>query len=109
LIGGLHMTNGDQYSPYEKVSIFDGSFWDLWIQKIFRNAASIKYQFMIAYFWLITYGMFFEKTKTGDPFISATAGLAFLGGGFITLITSRIVVRTSLFAPKEDGSLDTDK
>lgn len=96
-------------SKYEHISILDRSFWDLWIQKLLRNVASIKYQFMLAFFALIVYGMFIEKTKDGEPFITATAGLAFLGGGFITLVTSRIAVRTSLFPPKENGNLDTDQ
>jgi hypothetical protein len=94
---------------YDKVTIYDRSFWDLWIQKLLRNMASIKYQFMVAFYWLILYGMFFETNADGTPFIGATAGLAFLGGSFITLVTSRIVVRTSLFPPSEGGTLDTDK
>lgn len=94
---------------YKKITIFDRSFWDLWIQKLLRNFASIKYQFMVAFYWLVIYGMFIEKNADGTPFIGATAGLAFLGGGFITLVTSRIVVRTSLFPPKENGQIDTDQ
>jgi hypothetical protein len=99
----------DKMCPYEKISFFNKSFLDLWLQKIFRNIASIKYQFMVAYFILICYGMFASKNAEGEPFISATLGLSFLGGAFITLATSRILVRTSLFAPRENGELDTDK
>ena len=95
-------------TSYENITIYDRSFWDLWAQKLLRNTASIKYQFMVAFFWLVTYGMFFVKNADGAPFISATAGLAFLSGGFITLVTSRLVVRTSLFAPHE-GNVDTDR
>jgi hypothetical protein len=102
------MANGN-LNPYDKVSIFNRSFWDLWFQKIFRNFASIKYQFMIAFFYLICYGMFWAKNSDGEPFISATAGLTFLGGGFITLITSRMLVRTSLFESRDDGGMDTDR
>ena len=91
------------------LSVFNRSFWDLWLQKIFRNLASVKYQFMIAFFWLIVYGMFVGKDTDGSPYISTTAGLAFLAGGFITLVTSRIVIRTSLVEPKESGDLDTDR
>ena len=95
--------------PYVKISALDRSFWDLWVQKIFRNFASVKYQFMVFFFWLIVYGMFFEKTKEGLPFISATEGLAFLGGGFITLAVSRIVMRTSLIEPSDPNNIDTDQ
>jgi len=96
-------------SPYNKISILNRSFWDLWLQKIFRNIASVKYQFMVAFFWLVVYGMFVEKTAKGEPFISATVGLAFLGGGFISLVTSRLMMRSSLFESREVGELDTDK
>lgn len=95
--------------PYMKITIFDRSFWDLWTQKILRNFASVKYQFMVFFFWLVVYGMFFEKNNEGVSFISSTEGLTFLGGGFITLAVSRIVLRTSLFEPKGQGSLDTDQ
>lgn len=101
------MANGE-LNPYEKVSAFNRSFWDLWIQKIFRNFASIKYQFMVAFFWLIVYGMFFAKDADGDPYIGVAAGLGFLSGGFITLVTSRMLVRTSLFETKEHD-IDTDR
>jgi len=96
------------YSPYDKLSIFDRSFWDIWIQKLLRNVASVKYQLLIMYSTIIIIGMFVEKTKTGEPFISAAAGLAFLCGGMITLISTRLVARTNLFPPKEDG-MDTDR
>lgn len=99
----------DDACPYSKISIFDRSFWDLWIQKIFRNMASIKYQFLIAFFLLIVYGMFFKKNADGTSFIGVTEGLAFLSGGFITLVTSRLLVRTSLFEPKQGNELDTDR
>jgi len=88
--------------PYTIISVFNRSFWDLWIQKIFRNISSIKYQFMVAFFWLVSYGMFVEKNPDGTPFISATSGLAFLSGGFITLVTSKLLVRTSLFEDDSD-------
>jgi hypothetical protein len=53
--------------------------------------------------------MFFEKNKDGISFISSTEGLTFLGGGFITLAVSRIVLRTSLFEPKGQDNIDTDQ
>jgi len=93
-----------------RLSVFNRTFWDLFIQKCLRNVASVKYQFMAAFFWLVVYGMFFVKDEAGKSFISSVEGLAFLGGGFITLVTSRIVIRTSLFDPKDkDKDLDTDK
>jgi len=98
----------NNYNPYEKLSIRDWSFWDIWIQKLLRNIASVKYQLLVMYSTIIIIGMFVEKTKTGEPFISATAGLAFLSGGMITLIGTRLVARTNLFPPKDDG-MDTDR
>jgi hypothetical protein len=47
-----------------------------------------------------------EAAKPMVPWISAELGLGFLGGGFITLATSRIIARTKL---TEDGKFDTDK
>ena len=96
------------YNPYEKLSIRDWSFWDIWIQKLLRNVASVKYQLLILYSTIIVTGMFFEKTSTGEPFIGAAAGLAFLGGGMVTLISTRLAARTTLFAPKGD-EMDTDR
>ena len=89
----------------EKLSIFRGEFWDLWLMKIMRNIASIKYQFMIVFFVLIAYGMF-SVGPDGTPWIGATEGLAFLSGGFLTLATARIISRTKL---TENEKLDTDK
>lgn len=74
--------------------------------KLLRNAASIKYQFLIAFFVLIVYGMFNICEATNLPWISATSGLAFLSGGFLTLATARIISRTKL---TENEELDTDK
>lgn len=95
--------------PYKRVSICDRSFWDLWAQKVFRNVASVKYQFMVAFFWLIVYGMFVAKGPDGTAFIGPELGLTFLGGGFITLVTSRMAIRTALFQPRVPSDLDTDK
>jgi len=97
---------------YEKISIFDRSFWDLWAQKMLRNVASVKYQLLILYSTIITYGMFFKVDSSGEPYIGATEGLAFMGGGFISLITARLAARTSLFEPSDTEAskhLDTDK
>lgn len=89
----------------EQLSIIGKTFWDLWFMKLLRNAASIKYQFLIAFFVLITYGMF-NTGPDGTPWISAVEGLSFLSGGFLTLSTARIISRTKL---TEDEKLDTDK
>ncbi len=101
-----------------ELSIFNRTFWDLLIQKFLRNTASVKYQFMAAFFWIIVYGMFFKVNSAGEPFIGSIEGLSFLSGGFITLATSRMVLRTSLFDSPTDveeentavrGYLNTDK
>jgi len=77
-----------------KTSIYDGTFWDLWVQKIFRNFASMKYQVLLLLYGVTVYGMFWAPQ---DCRISAVLGMGFLGGGFITMATSRIIANTSLF------------
>ena len=93
-------------SEKKVISAFNKSFWDLWLQKMFRNIASVKYQFMTALFIVIIYGMFNINDKTDSPWITAALGLGFLGGGFITLATSRIIINTKL---KENNDLNTDR
>jgi len=78
------------------LSVFNRSFWDLWIQKIFRNFASAKYQWLFFLYVPTVYGMFHEGLTTGQPWISATLGLGFLGGGFVTLALGRIISNTRL-------------
>jgi hypothetical protein len=95
------------FNPYPKITIFDRSFWDLWIQKIFRNLASMKCQFLWAFFWTVIYGMYIGTDKTGVNYISPTLGLGFLSGGFITLVTAKLAVKTSLFESPSDP-LDSD-
>ena len=85
------------------LSFWDGSFWDLWLQKIFRNFASVKYQWMVILYIPTIYGMFNEGLTKGQPWISATLGLGFLGGGFITLALGRLMARTTL---KEDHNIN---
>lgn len=87
------------------ISFFNRSFWNLWLMKIFRNIASVKYQWMLFLYIPVLWGMFNLNEKTGDPWISATLGLGFLGGAFITLATSRIIARTKL---TEDSNLNFD-
>lgn len=95
-------------NPYDKVTITDRSFWDLWIQKLLRNVASVKYQWLLFMYIPVIWGMFHMPEGSKVPWISATLGLGFLGGGFITLATSRIIARTKL---TENGQeeLDTEK
>ena len=93
-----------------KISVAKGNFWDLWTQKMFRNLASMKFQWMTILCVIVVYGMFKGQpgTENFTPFISAELGLGFLGGGFITLATSRIIARTKLTEPS-NGDLDTEK
>ena len=95
-------------SEENKVSIYNGSFWDLWVQKLFRNIASVKYQWMFFMYIPVVYGMFEINEKTNLPWISATLGLGFLGGGFITFVTSRIYINTKL-SQDDKGGFSTDK
>ncbi len=93
-----------------KVSWFEKSFWDLWLQKVWRNFASVKYQWLFLLYVPVIWGMFNINSVTKLPWISATLGLGFLGGGFVTLATSRIVAKTKLTENGNgNGDLDTDK
>jgi len=92
----------------EKLSIFNKSFWDLWFQKLFRNVASVKYQWLLFLYIPTIWGMYNINEKTGQPWVSATVGLSFLGGGFITLATSRLLANTKL-TEKDEGGFNTDK
>lgn len=92
------------------LTICNRTFWDIWIQKLFRNLASMKFQWLLLLYIPTIWGMFNtipDKTPT-EPWISATVGLGFLGGGFVTLALGRIVARTKL-TEKKNGELDTDK
>ena len=94
----------------EKLSIFKSNFWDLWVQKLLRNVASMKFQWLVILYVPVVWGMFNmnEAVKPLAPWISAELGLGFLGGGFITLATSRIIARTKLTNGTGDD-MDTDK
>ncbi len=92
------------------LSVFDRTFWDEWLQKIFRNLASVKYQWLLFLYVPTIWGMFNINPNTKEPWVSATIGLGFLGGGFITLATSRLIVKTSLKEDdEEDKGINTDK
>jgi len=87
---------------YKDLSVFNGSFWDLWIQKLLRNVASVKYQWLFFLYVPVVWGMF-HLGPDGKPWISAALGLGFLGGGFITLATSRMIVRTKLMEDDDES------
>jgi hypothetical protein len=90
------------------VSFIKWNFWDLWLQKVFRNFASMKFQLLILLYIPVIWGMFNFKPETKDPWISATVGLSFLGGGYVTLATSRYLSRTGL-VEKNGKKFDTDQ
>ena len=94
----------------KKLSIFNITFWDMWLQKLFRNVASMKFQWLLLLYIPTIWGMFnLVPGKTPvEPWISASLGLGFLGGGFVTLALGRIVARTKL-TNGTNGDLDTDK
>ena len=91
------------------LSVYDKSFWDLWFQKNLRNLASVKYQWMIYLYIPVIYGMFTEGLTKGQPWISATLGLGFLGGGFITLALGRMMANTNLKVAKESQDVNIHK
>jgi len=94
----------------ESITICNITFWDLWIQKLLRNFASMKFQWMVILYIPVVWGMFHMQPGTDPltPWISTELGLGFLGGGFITLATSRIIARTKLTEPS-NAELDTEK
>ena len=93
-----------------QLSFFNRTFWNLWLMKVFRNIASVKYQWLLFLYIPTIWGMFNLNEKTGEPWISATLGLGFLGGGFITLATSRLIAQSSLIEDSEsNNNINTDK
>ena len=96
----------------EKLSIKDWTFWDMWFQKIFRNLASMKFQMLLLLYIPVVIGIFSGSFVNGVwvSKISATVGLSFLGGGYVTLAGTRIYAQTKL---TENGNgnntLNTDK
>lgn len=91
------------------VSVFRLDFWDLWFQKIFRNLASMKFQLLIILYIPVVWGMFNVNPDTKTPWISSVEGLGFLGGGYITLATSRFLAKTSLVEKTNSKELDTEQ
>jgi hypothetical protein len=99
----------------KELSFFNKTFWDLWLQKIFRNIASMKFQWLAILYIPVVYGMYDGQwVKLADGTlkwvskVGIAEGLTFLGGGFITLATSRIIARTKL-TNGTNGDLDTEK
>jgi hypothetical protein len=85
-------------------------FWRLWFQKILRNVASMKFQWLLLLYIPVIWGMFHLNVVTNEPWISSVVGLGFMGGGFITLATSRLLARTRLTEDvNEEDNLDTEK
>lgn len=95
----------------KELSILDRSFWDLWVQKIFRNLASMKFQWLLLLYIPTIWGMFhtIPGITPPKPWISETVGLGFLGGGFVTLALGRIYAKTKLKEIEDNRELDTDK
>jgi hypothetical protein len=94
----------------KKLSVFGRTFIDLWLMKLFRNVASMKFQWLLLLYIPTIWGMFnlIPGAKEPTPWISAEVGIGFLAGGFITLATSRIIARTKL-TNGTNGDLDTEK
>jgi hypothetical protein len=94
----------------QELSVFNRTFWNLWLMKLFRNIASVKYQWLLFLYIPTIWGMFHINEKTNAPWISSMEGLAFLGGGFLTLATSRLIAQSSLIEDSESiNTLNTDK
>jgi hypothetical protein len=93
----------------KELSVFSKTFVNLWLMKLLRNIASMKFQLLLLLYILVYRGMFNLIPGTeATPVISATVGLSFLAGGFVTLATSRIIARTKL-TNGTNGDLDTEK
>lgn len=98
----------------QQISFFNKTFWDLWLQKIFRNFASLKFQMLLLLYIPVVYGMFNGHwvKDVWTPKIGVAVGLGFLGGGYITLALGRIYAQTRLQEPTEDEEekvLDTNR
>ena len=53
----------------ENVTVFGRTFWDLWLQKIFRNLASMKFQWMLLLYVPVVWGMFNCPGSTTEPWV----------------------------------------
>jgi hypothetical protein len=103
-----YILKGDLFVVEDKknITFFGKTFWDLFFMKIFRNFASVKYQWLLLLYIPTIWGMFHIREFTGEPWITPTVGFTFLGGGFVTLALGRIMARTKL---TDNEEFDTDK
>ena len=94
----------------KKLSVFSKTFIDMFLQKLLRNIASMKFQWLLLLYIPTIWGMLnlIPGMTEPTPWISAEVGLSFLGGGFVVLATSRIIARTKL-TNGTNGDLDTEK
>lgn len=94
----------------KELNFFGKIFFNLWLRKIFRNIASMKFQWLLLLYIPTIWGMFnlIPGVKEPTPWISADVGLGFLGAGFVVLATSRIIARTKL-TNGTNGDLDTER
>lgn len=92
-----------------ELTFFGNRFWSLWLMKVFRNFASMKFMLLILMYIPIVWGMFNLVPETNTPWISSTLGVSFLGGGFVTMTGARIIANTSLVNGNKDDVLNTDK
>ena len=80
------------------------TFWPLFWQKVLRNFASMKYQWLLLLYAPIIYGMFSGRWIDGKwvSKIGTIEGLSYLGGAFVTVLSIRIYAKTQLCeTPKE--------
>lgn len=92
------------------ISFCSWSFWNLVLQKVVRNLASMKFQMLLLLYIPTIYGIF-DGMWIGNQWvskISPTVGLGFLGGGYVTLALGRIYAKTKL-RENNNGNLDTDQ
>lgn len=93
-----------------KLSVSNMTFWDMWLQKIFRNLASMKFQMLLLLYIPVIIGIF-SGHWAKDVWVSKIdpkIGLGFLGGGYVTLALGRVYARTKL-TENNSNHLDCDK
>jgi len=93
------------------LTFFSWKFWNLVLMKLVRNFSSMKFQLLILMYIPIIYGIFTGQWSEAGEWqskISAETGLAFLGGGYVTLALGRIYARTKLNGQANDQWMDTD-
>ena len=90
------------------LSIFGKRFWDLWLMKIFRIAASMKFISMAMVYTPIVLLMFSGSWDEGVWIakLSPEIGVAAITGGLVTLILGRVYADTRL---KQNGNGNEDK